>query len=60
MLFKQLIGPMGRITLGIIAGSLFILLGYWRIKDYINQGSVFLVLGSTVLLLTVLLLVKCV
>ncbi len=47
------IGPMGRITLGIIAGSLFILLGYWRIKNYINQGSVFLVLGSTVILLTV-------
>lgn len=47
------IGPMGRITLGIVAGSLFILLGYWRIKDYTNQGSVFLVLGSTVILLTV-------
>lgn len=47
------IGPMGRITLGIVAGSLFILLGYWRIKNYINQGSVFLVLGSTVILLTV-------
>jgi uncharacterized membrane protein len=47
------IGPMGRITLGIIAGALFILLGWQRIKKYIHQGSVFLVLGSTVILLTI-------
>jgi len=47
------IGPMGRIALGIIAGSLIIVLGWWRIKNYINQGGVFLVLGSTVILLTI-------
>lgn len=47
------IGPMGRIAFGIIAGALFILLGYWRIKNYITQGSVFLVLGSTTILLTI-------
>ncbi|MBM2817941.1 MAG: hypothetical protein HW401_531 [Parcubacteria group bacterium] len=47
------IGPMGRITIGIIAGSFFILLGWWRIKKYIHQGGVFLVLGSTTILLTV-------
>ncbi|MBI4388744.1 MAG: DUF2339 domain-containing protein [Nitrospinae bacterium] len=47
------IGPMGRIALGIIAGALFILLGWWRIKKYIHQGGVFLVLGSTTILLTI-------
>lgn len=47
------IGPMGRIALGIIAGALFLMLGSWRIKDYLNQGGVFLVLGSTTILLTI-------
>ena len=47
------IGPMGRIALGIFAGALFILLGWWRIKNYIHQGGIFLALGSTTILLTV-------
>lgn len=47
------IGPMGRIALGIVAGALFILLGWWRIKKYIHQGGIFLVLGSTIILLTI-------
>lgn len=47
------IGPMGRIALGIVAGALFILLGWWRIKKYVHQGGVFLVLGSTTILLTI-------
>ncbi len=47
------IGPMGRITLGIVAGALFILFGWWRIKKYISQGGIFLVLGSTIILLTI-------
>ncbi|HPN89692.1 MAG TPA: DUF2339 domain-containing protein, partial [Candidatus Paceibacterota bacterium] len=47
------IGPMGRIALGVIAGSIFILLGYWRIKKYLAQGGIFLVLGSTTILLTI-------
>ncbi len=46
------IGPMGRIAIGIIAGVFIILLGWWRIKKYINQGGIFLVLGSTTILLT--------
>lgn len=46
------IGPMGRIALGIVAGTLFLLFGWWRMKRYIEQGSVFLVLGSTTILLT--------
>jgi len=47
------IGPMGRIALGIVAGALFILLGWWRIRKYVHQGGVFLVLGSTTILLTI-------
>ena len=47
------IGPMGRIALGIVAGALFILLGWWRIQKYITQGGIFLVLGSTTVLLTI-------
>ncbi len=47
------IGPMGRITLGIAAGTAILLLGFWRIKTYIHQGGIFLVLGSTTILLTI-------
>ncbi|MDO8469042.1 MAG: DUF2339 domain-containing protein [Candidatus Peribacter sp.] len=46
------IGPMGRIALGIGAGALFLLLGFWRTQKFIHQGGVFLVLGSTVILIT--------
>ncbi len=46
------IGPMGRIGLGMFGGTLFLLLGWWRMKKYIHQGGIFLVLGSTTILLT--------
>ncbi len=46
------IGPMGRILLGVAAGVAFMGFGTWRIHKYIQQASVFLVLGSTVVLLT--------
>lgn len=46
------IGPMTRIFLGIMAGAALLVLGWWRIKRYLHQGSVFLVLGSTAILLT--------
>jgi uncharacterized membrane protein len=47
------IGPMGRIALGIVAGSLFLMFGWHRLKTYINQGGIFLILGSTTILLTI-------
>ncbi len=47
------IGPMGRIGLGILAGTAILILGTWRIKAQVHQGSVFLVVGSTTILLTV-------
>jgi uncharacterized membrane protein len=48
------IGPMGRIALGIVAGALILMLGWWRIRKYLHQGSIFITLGSTVILLTIL------
>lgn len=47
------IGPMGRIALGIITGVLFIVFGWYRINKYITQGGIFMVLGSTTVLLTI-------
>ncbi|TSC73401.1 MAG: membrane protein [Parcubacteria group bacterium Gr01-1014_48] len=46
------IGPMGRITLGVALGVCILVLGFWRIKKYLHQGGIFLVLGSTTILLT--------
>lgn len=47
------IGELGRISLGIIVGALFLPLGFMRMKKYLNQGGIFMVLGSTIILLTV-------
>ena len=46
------IGPIGRISLGVLAGVAIMGAGTWRIKDYRHQGSVLLVLGSGIVLLT--------
>ena len=47
------IGPQGRITLGLLAGVAFMILGAWRITLHRHQGGLFAVLGSTIVLLTV-------
>lgn len=47
------IGPAGRITLGIICGVLFLAGGWWRMRRFVSQGSVFLALGSGIVLLSV-------
>lgn len=47
------IGPMGRITLGIALGAAILTLGQWRIRAFAQQGSIFMVLGSATILLTV-------
>ncbi len=47
------IGPMGRITLGLLFGAGFLAFGFFRLQKFQQQGSVFLVLGATVVLLTV-------
>lgn len=47
------IGPVGRISLGLLVGVVFMLLGIWRIKTREQQGAIFTVLGSTTVLLTI-------
>ena len=47
------IGPMGRIALGLVVGAGFLVVGEWRIRSFVHQGGVFLVLGSTTILLTI-------
>ncbi|MSR68074.1 DUF2339 domain-containing protein [Candidatus Peribacteria bacterium] len=47
------IGSMGRISLGILMGTFILILGTWRIRARVHQGSVFIVVGSTTILLTV-------
>ncbi len=52
-IFGAKIGPMGRVFFGLVAGIAVMLLGNWRIKKYIHQGGIFLVVGSTIVLLTI-------
>ncbi len=47
------IGPMGRITLGLVAGTSVLVLGFWRLRTYVTQGSIFVILGATSILMTV-------
>ena len=47
------IGPLGRIALGLMAGILITAFGSFRIKNYRQQGGVFLLLGSTTIILTI-------
>lgn len=47
------IGPVGRIVLGILAGIGFMMGGLLRIQKKQHQGSIFIVLGSTIVLLTI-------
>ena len=46
------IGEMGRIMLGLVFGASIMTLGMWRIKTHPHQGGIFLVLGSTGIILT--------
>ncbi|MDO8551913.1 MAG: DUF2339 domain-containing protein [bacterium] len=47
------IGPVGRITIGLIAGALILIFGWWRMRTFVHQGGVFMVIGSAAVLLTV-------
>jgi uncharacterized membrane protein len=47
------IGPVGRITLGLLMGVAFLCAGVWRIQKYVHQGGIFTVLGATTVLLTI-------
>lgn len=47
------IGPVGRITIGIVTGVLIMMLGYWRMMRFPSQGAVFLALGAGTTMLTI-------
>jgi uncharacterized membrane protein len=50
---NDLIGEAGRIALGLVVGTCFLVLGYWRMHSAVHQGAIFSVLGSSIVLLTV-------
>ena len=47
------IGPVGRITLGILFGIALMIIGVIRISKQPSQGAIFTVVGSTTILLTI-------
>jgi hypothetical protein len=47
------IGPMGRITLGLVVGALVLVLGRFRANAYISQGSILMFTGALGIVLTV-------
>lgn len=47
------IGPVGRISLGIVGGLLILILGEWRNKISTAQGGVLVALGAGVILVTI-------
>ncbi|MBY0309618.1 DUF2339 domain-containing protein [Patescibacteria group bacterium] len=49
---KDWIGDAGRISIGLLVGAAFLVVGAWRITAHRHQGGVFLVVGSTTILLT--------
>mgnify|MGYP005835690557 CR=1 FL=1 len=47
------VGPVGRIAFGLIIGSGLLSFGWVRIQKFKNQGSIFLFLGASIILVTV-------
>jgi len=47
------IGPIGRISIGIVAGVIIMALGFWRMMKYKAQGAVFMALGAGMAILTI-------
>ncbi len=49
---SEWIGPVGQITLGLLVGLAFLIIGVWRIQKIQNQGGIFAVLGATIVMMT--------
>ncbi|MEK6848453.1 MAG: DUF2339 domain-containing protein, partial [Nanoarchaeota archaeon] len=47
------VGPIGRISIGIVAGIMIMALGFWRMTKYPSQGAVFMALGAGMAMLTI-------
>lgn len=52
-ILEEWIGPAGQISLGLLIGTVFLMLGVWRIQKFRHQGGIFTVLGATTNLLTI-------
>jgi uncharacterized membrane protein len=46
------IGPVGRITLGLLSGVAVLALGTWRMRSFKNQGAVLIALGGAIVVIT--------
>ena len=49
----MIIGPVGRVIIGLSIGVGILSVGIWRIEKYRHQGGIFTVLGSTLVLLVI-------
>ena len=47
------IGPVGRITLGILFGTAVLIFGTLRMQKSVSQGSIFIILGALVVIMTI-------
>lgn len=47
------VGEAGRIALGVLAGIVCMIIGVWRLQTSVHQGSIFAVLGSGIVVMTV-------
>jgi len=47
------IGPVGRITLGLVAGAGVLMFGTFRMQNRPHQGAIFSVLGSAIIIMTI-------
>ena len=52
MFIHNWIGPVGRVTLGFVVGTLLTLFGSVRMEKNMTQGKVFLILGSALVIIT--------
>jgi len=48
------IGPVGRITLGLFFGASVLCFGFWRLRTQLHQGEIFMVLGASIITITIL------
>ncbi|MFA6520348.1 MAG: DUF2339 domain-containing protein [Candidatus Paceibacterota bacterium] len=47
------IGPVGRISIGVVAGVIIMAFGFWRMMKYPSQGAIFTALGAGMAMLTI-------
>ncbi len=47
------VGPLGRISIGILAGVMVMMFGFWRMMKYPTQGALFMGLGAGMTMITI-------